>query len=432
MGVVYKARQVRADRVVALKVILAGHHAGPSERERFRAEAQAVARLQHPGVVQIYEVGEHDGLPFYSMEFCPGGSLADHLDGTPLPPAEAARLVERLAGAIQACHEQRIVHRDLKPGNILLSLSRNPEGSASDALPCGSRLNEAVPKVSDFGLAKDLDGSRRTASNAIVGTPSYMAPEQAGRTTRDIGPAADVYALGAILYELLSGRPPFKGPTVVDTVLQLLHEDPVPPRQLQPGVPRDLEAVCLKCLQKEPGRRYASARELADDLARFARGEPVRTRPLSRSARAGRWCRRHPAVAALVALVATTLLAGTATTAYFAVQADQAAEAARAALRETEQAKERQRTTAVRVVQWLQVHPEVARLSPKEVALRFLRDNPDLSGRDLDDLANRTPPPLEQPSPTGAEPAPSPAMGPEAGRIASGGAGLFAPNMIGD
>jgi WD40 repeat protein len=262
MGVVYKAKQLGCNRVVALKMILSGSHAGIEERERFLIEAEAVARLQHPNIVQVHEVGEHEGKPFYSMEFCPGGGLDRKLNATPLPPVEAVRLVETLARAVQAAHEKGVVHRDLKPGNILLA-------------------EDGTPKVTDFGLAKRLDAAGRTQTGEVLGTPSYMAPEQAGGKSREVGPPTDVYALGAILYECLTGRPPFRGPTALDTLKQVLSDDPVPPRQLLPRTPRDLETIDLKCLDKEPTRRYATAAELAADLGRWQRGEAVLAQPPS-------------------------------------------------------------------------------------------------------------------------------------------------------
>jgi WD40 repeat protein len=291
MGVVYKARQVHLDRLVALKVIRAGDHADPQELTRFRREAEAVARLQHPNVVQIFEVGEHGGLPFFSLEFCPGGSLERKLNGTPLPPPEAADLVRTLARAVQAAHEAGIIHRDLKSANVLLTA-------------------EGTPKVTDFGLAKKLDEASQTQSGAIMGTPSYMAPEQASGRSKEVGPAADVYALGAILYECLTGRPPFKAATAVDTVLQVLSDDPVPPRQLQPRTPRDLETICLKCLRKEAAQRYASAAELASDLGRWLTGVPVRARPVTGVERAAKWVRRRPALAAAYGLLLLALVLG--------------------------------------------------------------------------------------------------------------------------
>jgi WD40 repeat protein len=304
MGVVYRARQTGLNRPVALKMVLAGTHAGAAERARFRAEAEAVARLQHPNIVQIYETGEADGHPFFSLEFCPGGSLAARLAGTPLPPAEAARLVEVLARAVQAAHERGIVHRDLKPANVLL-------------------LDDGTPKLTDFGLAKQLgSGAGQTASGAIVGTPSYMAPEQAGGKSKEVGPAADVYALGAILYECLTGRPPFKAETGAETLLLVLAEEPLPPTRLLPKVPRDLETICLKCLQKEQNQRYATAAALAEDLRRFRAGEAIAARPVGVLERGGKWVRRNPLVAALVAAVAAALLLGAGVAALFAVKAE--------------------------------------------------------------------------------------------------------------
>ncbi len=308
MGVVYKARQLAADRVVALKMILGGGHAGEADLARFRTEAQAVARLQHPGIVQVFEVAEHQGLPYFSLEFVDGGSLDKRLNGTPLPAAQAARLVELVAEAIDAAHRRHIVHRDLKPANILLTA-------------------EGQPKVTDFGLAKALDVEQgHTATGAIMGTPSYMAPEQAGGQTKDIGPAADVYALGAVLYECLTGRPSFRAATLLDTILQALSDEPVPPRQLQPKVPRDLETICLKCLRKEPARRYATAAELADDLGRFLGGEPIRARPVGRLERGWRWCRRNPALAGALAAVWLVFALGATFSTVLAVVAGQRAE----------------------------------------------------------------------------------------------------------
>jgi len=302
MGVVYRARQVKADRVVALKMILAGGHAGAAELARFRTEAEAIARLQHPNIVQVYEVGEHEGGPFFSLEFCGGGSLKEKLSGTPLPAREAAQLIETLARAMQVAHDHQIIHRDLKPANVLLT-----EGG--------------TPKVTDFGLAKKLDEAGQTHAGAILGTPSYMAPEQAGGQTSDIGPLADVYALGAILYECLTGRPPFRAATALDTLRQVLEDEPVPPTQLQSKTPRDLETICLRCLQKELRKRYGSAQELADDLRRFLNHEPIRARPVGRAERARKWVKRNPALAAMTATVALILLTATAVSTGFGLDA---------------------------------------------------------------------------------------------------------------
>jgi serine/threonine-protein kinase len=291
MGVVYKARQQGLNRLVALKMILAAGHAGPGQMTRFRAEAEAVARLRHPNIVQIYEIGEASGHAFFSLEYVEGGTLAGHLAGTPQPPRRAAELTRVLADAVQAAHQDNVVHRDLKPANVLLT--------------AGGQL-----KITDFGLAKQLDtDSGQTQSGSILGTPSYMAPEQAAGLTHQVGPAADVYALGAILYESLTGRPPFRGQSVLDTVEQVRTQEPVPPSRLQPKVPRDLETICLKCLRKEPARRYASAAALADDLGRFLTGEPIAARPVSAPERLFRWCRRNPRTAVLSGAVAALVFA---------------------------------------------------------------------------------------------------------------------------
>jgi WD40 repeat protein len=325
MGVVYKAWQLRLNRPVAIKMVLAGAHAAAADLQRFRTEAEAIARLQHPNIVQIHEVGDHHGLPYFSLEFCAGGSLADRLDGTPQPPRTAAELVEILARAAEAAHAKGVVHRDLKPGNILFA-------------------EDGTPKLTDFGLAKKLDEAGNTASGAVMGTPSYMAPEQAGGKTKEVGPAADVYALGAVLYELLTGRPPFKAATQLDTLLQVVAEQPVSPRRLNPQVPRDLETICLKCLAKVPARRYASAADLADDLRRYLEGRPIQAQPVGNLERFGRWCRRNPALAALTAAVAALLLGVAVLATVAAVRIDaEATEAKRQAAEAERQAAEARR-----------------------------------------------------------------------------------------
>ena len=290
MGVVFKARQVSLKRLVALKLVLAGDFERPEGRESFLAEAAAVARLNHPNVVQIFECGTHDDRLYFSMELCEGGSLAQRLRSGPLSPREAAALLRPLAEGAQAAHDQGIIHRDLKPGNILLASGGRepPEGERSAGSP--RPLAEFIPKISDFGLAKQTNADL-TGSGTVYGTPQYMAPEQ----TVDAGAIdhrADVYALGAILYECLAGRPPFQAAPPLEIVDQVRHREPVPVRQLQPGVPRDLETICLKCLSKEPQRRYATARELADDLGRFLQGEPIQARLSGLLERLTRWCQR--------------------------------------------------------------------------------------------------------------------------------------------
>jgi formylglycine-generating enzyme required for sulfatase activity len=334
MGVVYQARQLGLNRVVALKMILAGGLAGPRERMRFRAEAEAVARLQHPNIVQIYEVGEHQGLPFFSLEFCDGGSLAERLQGTPLPPGDAARLIEVLARAMHAAHQEKIIHRDLKPANVLLR--RIPGGAGPRS---GFRAQDFEAKVTDFGLAKRLDEAGQTQTGAVLGTPSYMAPEQAGSKGKEVGPAVDVYALGAILYELLTGRPPFRAATPLDTLLLVMTNDPVAVRRLQPKTPRDLETICLKCLHKEPGRRYASGLALAEDLRRFQAGEPIQARPGGTVERTVKWVKRRPAVAALLAALLVAVLGLILGGAWFTVHLQGALDQAEQALKRERQAR---------------------------------------------------------------------------------------------
>jgi serine/threonine-protein kinase len=291
MGVVYKARQVRLNRTVALKMILAADHASPEASVRFLAEAESIARVHHPHVVQIFAFGEHDGRPYFEMEYVDGGSLAERASARTWPVGDAARLIETIARAIDAAHRLGVVHRDLKPANILLTA-------------------DGIPKVADFGLAKCLDAETGTTRTEwIVGSPSYMAPEQAGKSHDPIGPRSDVYSLGAILYELLTGRPPFQARTVLETLEQVRSVEPIAPARLRPKLPRDLVTICLKCLEKEPAKRYETAAELADDLRRFQAGETIRARPVGMHERVWRWCRREPAVASMALALFAVLVA---------------------------------------------------------------------------------------------------------------------------
>ncbi len=290
MGIVFVVEDPDLQRRVALKVMRPDLAANPSARERFRREAESIARLRHENIVQIHEIGEQNGEPYLTLEYVGGGSLAQKLAAGPLPPGQAAALVETLARAMHHAHEHGIVHRDLKPGNVLF----DENGAA---------------KISDFGVAKQLDAATaHTQTGAILGTPSYMAPEQAEGGQDAVGPATDVYALGAILYETLTGRPPFRGPTVLDTLAQVREREPVTPRLLQPSVPRDLETICLKCLQKEPRKRYLSAADLAEDLQRFRERRPVCARRAGSLERLAKWMRRRPALAALGAVSTLALV----------------------------------------------------------------------------------------------------------------------------
>jgi eukaryotic-like serine/threonine-protein kinase len=296
MGVVYKARQVSLDRVVALKMILAGQLASASDVERFYTEARAAANLQHPHIVAIHEVGRHESQHYFSMDYVAGHSLAALVQGGPLLALKAAGYLKAIAEAIEFAHRQGTLHRDLKPSNILID-------------------GFDQPRVTDFGLAKRIEADAQlTATGSLMGTPSYMSPEQAGASGGKVGPASDVYSLGTVLYELVTGRPPFLGESLIATLNQVLNAEPVAPRLLNPNIPRDLETICLKAMAKEPGRRYPAARDLADDLRRFLKREPIQARPVGKLEKFWRWCRRHPARAtasllALLVLVALSTLA---------------------------------------------------------------------------------------------------------------------------
>jgi serine/threonine-protein kinase len=294
MGIVYRARQNKLGRSVALKMVLGGAHATEQALDRFIIEAKAVAHLQHPNIVQIFEVGEYDNLPFFSLEFVNGSSLDRYLNSKALSPEEAAKLMITLCEAMQYAHNNGILHRDLKPANVLLT-------------------KEGVPKITDFGLAKNLeeqaDESKSTSDGTIMGTPSYMSPEQARGAVHELGPATDQYSLGAMLYEFLTGRPPFLAPKPYETIMQVLRDEPVSPRQMQPNVPIDLETICLKALQKEPEKRYPSCSALAADLGRFLRNEPIQARPVGKWEQAWRWYKRNPAIGNLSAAIAVALLA---------------------------------------------------------------------------------------------------------------------------
>jgi WD40 repeat protein len=316
MGVVYKARQLGLNRTVAIKMLLAGPHITAEHLERFRTEAATLARLQHPNIVQIHEVGEWQGRPYFAMEYVPGPSLAGRLDGLPQSQSYAVQLIEVLARAIHTVHRHGIIHRDLKPANILFTVDpwEQSENREFRRLRSGESL---TPKITDFGVAKDVTSTRDlTQTGQAMGTPAYMAPEQAQGKANQVGPTTDVYALGAILYELLTGRAPFAAATSAEVFSRLLTEEPLSPARLVPKLARDLETICLKCLEKDPHQRYATALELAEDLHRYQVGRPIKARPIRFIERAWRWCRRQPLAAAslagvvilLVALITTILI----------------------------------------------------------------------------------------------------------------------------
>lgn len=310
MGIVYKARETKLNRVVALKMILIGQLASEQDVQRFQTEAEAAAALDHPGIVPIYEVGQIEGQHFFSMGFVEGGSLSARLKNGPLPAEEAATLTKLVAEAISYAHSRGVIHRDLKPANVLLD-------------------SDGQPKVSDFGLAKRMEGdSGLTGTGQILGTPGYMPPEQAAGDISQVGPASDIYSIGAILYSLLTDRPPFQSASVMDTLMQVMEQEPVSPRLLNPRINRDLETICLKCLEKEPVRRYATAQDLATELGRYLAGEPIKARPIGLPARAWRWCKRNPVVAGLAAAAISFLLVGTGVSTSLAILANERAVAA--------------------------------------------------------------------------------------------------------
>lgn len=302
MGVVYRARHRKLGREVALKMVLAGAHASSDQLQRFIIEAQAVAHLQHPNIVQIFEVSEQNGLPYFSLEFVDGMPLDARLKQSMLGDKEAAKLMVTICLAMQYAHDNNILHRDLKPANVLLT-------------------RDGIPKVTDFGLAKKLegeDGSASTRTGTVMGTPSYMSPEQAMGQVKELGPATDQYSLGAMLYELLTGRPPFIGAKPIETIMQVVRAEAVHPRQIRASCPMDLETICLKALQKEPAKRYESCAALAADLQRYLDGKPILARPVSQVEVFGRWCKRNPLVASLCAIATVLLVTIAGVSTYFA------------------------------------------------------------------------------------------------------------------
>jgi serine/threonine protein kinase len=456
MGIVYKARQISLNRTVALKMIRSLQLAGTTDVQRFKNEAEAAAQMDHRHIVPVYDVGIREGRPFFSMKLMEGGSLAERIrrgfpaedvtekGGTegvrPLHPSTSAavRLLIKVARAVHYAHQHGILHRDLKPANILL-----------DA--------EGEPHVTDFGLAKRIEGDAGlTQSHAIVGTPSYMAPEQTLGKKGGLTTAADVYGLGAIFYELLTGRPPFRNENILDTLLQVREHRPVPPRILNPAVERDLETICLKCLEKVPEQRYRSALDLAEDLQRVESGQPLMARPVSMLERVSKWVRRQPAIAALLAALVLSLLGGSSIAVYFGYQAEMRAQEAEAALRERDEAETRRDAIELslreaqrllsrahaearelvfqRFLGYLKDNPQATKLDPDKLEAMFLAANPDIRKDIMRELELRAPDLLkdirQRLKQLRAEGVPAEvfAPAPEAGAIL----GIAAPNMVGD
>jgi serine/threonine-protein kinase len=360
MGVVYKARHIALNRVVALKMVLHGEYASPEARRRFRSEAEAVARIQHPHIVQIFDIGEQDGRLYFALEYCSAGSLAVKLNGKSQPPREAAGLVALLARAVHAIHQQQIVHRDLKPANVLFAA-------------------DGQPKITDFGLARRLDEHTQTQTGAVIGTPNYMAPEQARGDTKQVGPAVDIYALGAILYECLTGRRLFLASNALATLADVLEKAPTSPRSLNRSVGRDLETICLKCLEKDPAKRYASAEDLAEDLERYIRGEPVRARRVSRLGRGMRWARRRPALALCLVLLFVAILAAVSLWKW----GDDHRKAAAKAVREREEIQRfveglspQQKEVMREFSAWIKERPHLANMRFEDAFARYKQENP--------------------------------------------------------
>jgi len=362
MGVVYKARQISINRIVALKMILSGENASDEDLSRFQSEASAVARLRHAHIVQLYEFGTYRELPYFTLEYMEGGSLAKRIKSGPMPVSQAADLLRQLAEGMEVAHQHGVIHRDLKPENVLIT----PEGEA---------------KVADFGLAKQSEqAGHQTRAAVIVGTPSYMSPEQARGDSRTVGPSTDIYALGAILYELLTGRPPFRGATAIDTIQQVRTREPLAPRRIEPGIPRDLETICMKCLQKEIGKRYATSTELKEDLRRFLDGRAIIARPISVPEQGWRWCRRNPAVASLLGGIAALIVVSFI---LISTQWQKALDRQRAeaqARREAEQARREQEITS----------HENLRLAEEEKRARLQADQQERIARDEAARAQRS------------------------------------------